>query len=958
MVVDHPKAQFTGDKRKRESNEMQQNAESSSVIGSDEIVVSDKTIPVPLSDPTWSKRQRKSGDSDWVKKSAMNDELSNTSPNCRQRVDSNREKMRDSPMTDPILSPPPNLRQSGRGSSSSNKRQRDSDGGEKISGGSDGTPNKRQRMDGDGVAHSPFPSPFTPGRMPRMGVPPGISSGADPSVLLTPTKNAVCALNELRPGLTYTLVSQVGPVHAPLFTISVEVNGQSFRGTGRSKKRAKKSAAEAALRSFVQFKNSEEVAHAMGIGGAHPGNPGALDFTMDVVHNEGGLYNTFAPAQISESRSGKPSLLPSHLQRRSPQESPVSLARPNGVSPRGNSGTGGASPVKTSAAVKLESLRARATQPGATPPPPCILSPADKGPVTMLNELRPGLKYECLSENGEQYAKFTMSVVVDGQQFKGMGPSKKLGKAAAAKAALAKMFNITFSPFASLVGGQGSPASPPSALIASPSLLLKKLAGDRMSMPQTLADHIASLVISKFSSLAASLPVGQARRKVLSGIVMTGPAHLLPHKTPIDSTSPADSPSMSPTRMPGGEGALVLCLGTGTKCVGGGHLSESGTALNDTHAEVVARRCLLDFFYSQLEDLVLKQAAQTSIFEHRPSGFGYRVKQGIKFHLYINTAPCGDARIFSPHELGCMQGAGDNQAANGSGGGSGQAGTRGLGTSGVVSSSAPLDRHPNRRARGQLRTKIESGEGTIPVKSSDGIQTWDGVMQGQRLLTMSCSDKVCKWNVVGLQGSLLSHLVEPIYLDSVVLGSLFHPSHLYRAMCGRVEPWIQGLPPPFRLNKPLMALISSPEIRQAGKAPSYSVNWTIGKENPEVINSVTGKDEAGQASRLCKRFFFRRFLRLINPGPDSSHQPSAGPDDGCTAKRPTAVPLIPFPESFMSMPLQYSTAKDAMADYQAAKQCLLEAFRKGGLGTWLKKPMEQDQFELMEEEFTSKAIGE
>nr|CAD7442149.1 unnamed protein product [Timema bartmani] len=36
-------------------------------------------------------------------------------------------------------------------------------------------------------------------------------------------KNAVCALNELRPGLEYTTVDQSGPVHAPTFTVSVEV---------------------------------------------------------------------------------------------------------------------------------------------------------------------------------------------------------------------------------------------------------------------------------------------------------------------------------------------------------------------------------------------------------------------------------------------------------------------------------------------------------------------------------------------------------------------------------------------------------------------------------------------------------------------------------------------------------------------------------------------------------------
>lgn len=36
-------------------------------------------------------------------------------------------------------------------------------------------------------------------------------------------KNTVAMLNELRQGLIYTLEGQAGPVHAPIFTMSVEV---------------------------------------------------------------------------------------------------------------------------------------------------------------------------------------------------------------------------------------------------------------------------------------------------------------------------------------------------------------------------------------------------------------------------------------------------------------------------------------------------------------------------------------------------------------------------------------------------------------------------------------------------------------------------------------------------------------------------------------------------------------
>ena len=213
---------------------------------------------------------------------------------------------------------------------------------------------------------------------------------------------------------------------------------------------------------------------------------------------------------------------------------------------------------------------------------------------------------------------------------------------------------------------------------------------------QDLADHVGRLVSAKFSELTATPSTAQyARRKVLAGVVMTTGDDVI-------------------------GSAKVIAVTTGTKCINGEYMSDHGLVLNDCHAEVLARRCLRRFFYNQLRHHV-EGRGKLSIFVPCEDSAGFRLREDVRFHLYISTSTCGDGRIFSPHEA-------------------------------LQADEVAGDKHPNRLARGQLRTKIESGEGTIPVKSSGGLQTWDGVLQGERLLTMSCSDKVARWNVLGLQG--------------------------------------------------------------------------------------------------------------------------------------------------------------------------------------------------------------
>jgi hypothetical protein len=56
-------------------------------------------------------------------------------------------------------------------------------------------------------------------------------------------------------------------------------------------------------------------------------------------------------------------------------------------------------------------------------------------------------------------------------------------------------------------------------------------------------------------------------------------------------------------------------------------------------------------------------------------------------------------------------------------------------------------------------------------------------------------------------------------------------------------------------------------VRQPGKAPNHSVNWTAGCDRPEVVDAMKGRQDSGLPSRLCKKELFLRWLELATvPG--------------------------------------------------------------------------------------------
>ncbi|XP_051779202.1 double-stranded RNA-specific adenosine deaminase isoform X3 [Erpetoichthys calabaricus] len=383
----------------------------------------------------------------------------------------------------------------------------------------------------------------------------------------------------------------------------------------------------------------------------------------------------------------------------------------------------------------------------------------------------------------------------------------------------------------------------------------------------TLHDQIAMLSHQRFNSLTARIQHSLLGRMILAAIVMKKGVETL---------------------------GSVVSIGTGNRCVKGEELSLKGDTVNDCHAEIISRRGFIRFLFGELMKYD-SASSEESIFEESKEG-RLRIKEGITFHLYISTAPCGDGALF---DKSCSE---------------------------QATTYTDCQHHPffENSKQGKLRTKVENGEGTIPVESSDIVPTWDGIQHGERLRTMSCSDKILRWNVLGMQGALLSHFIDPVYLSSVTLGYLYSHGHLTRAICCRMsrdgDDFQKGLPQPFLLNHPQVGRVSVYDsTRQTGRTKESSVNWCLADDQAvEVLDGTKGKVDGPklEVSRVSKSSLFKLFQEMC--------------------KKMKRQDLLALPS--------YADAKMAANTFQKAKSHFFSALEQMSYGNWIRKPLEEKSF--------------
>ncbi|XP_055344113.1 double-stranded RNA-specific editase 1-like [Paramacrobiotus metropolitanus] len=464
--------------------------------------------------------------------------------------------------------------------------------------------------------------------------------------------------------------------------------------------------------------------------------------------------------------------------------------------------------------------------------------------------------------------RWEQTVELCGRGFTAQANNKRAAKNGAALAAVQWIYDCLDDVLCIKLPGKSKfpPQIPARPIAVAKPAVPRVLPGDA---DNTFANRVAELVHSKYAEVMERYGVAEAYRRyaVLAGIVMEMDGKM-----------------------------ECICVTTGTKCIDAQQQSLTGQTVKDMHAEILAIRCLKRFLCAHIAAHASNPA--TSLFHPDTTPLTPRAT----FTLYISSAPCGDARVFS-----------------------------------LSDHADGTDAHPQRQCRGQLRIKIEAGMGGVTVPPGhSGRQYWDAVLGGERMLVMSCSDKLLRRNVVGVQGGLGALMLRPVYWKAVVMGHLWNGDHVGRAMFGRLKPAAETLRElqecGFAFQAPALLHSTYGEKRQITVKHNIAVVWLTnpaGADHFELLNCVKGKTVEQKPSVLCKKSLLDAYLDVWDRA-ETILPHLVELRDNCPSQRPT-----------------YAVIKNLSAEYVRGKALFEEMVRASGIRCWVHKCEEEEGFDAL-----------
>lgn len=295
----------------------------------------------------------------------------------------------------------------------------------------------------------------------------------------------------------------------------------------------------------------------------------------------------------------------------------------------------------------------------------------------------------------------------------------------------------------------------------------------------------------------------------------------------------------------------VMGLGVGTKFLSHALLkceeedadngrASYGERIRDCHAEVLARRAFLRQLSLEMtatydnnanDKIQLSNSTYIPILERvvgcdKQKKHRYRLKDGITIHFYTSSAPCGNATIkkfvklekeifdtsLGPDEWPTTLSTRQQQtyihepiAAHSLRLGQFALLVKRDGSATFSCLFQPDNNeglHDNQINNQMNNNKNNSNNNETPpsVTKTKSSKTWPCNMDDtwcppscsipnyNKGTLHSCSDKLCRWNCLGLQGSLLMSLLEePIYMSTLTVGRKFSRASCQRAVCCRAE---------------------------------------------------------------------------------------------------------------------------------------------------------------------------